>query len=363
MALTLNISKHSLDFKFPAGTSRGVLESRDTWFVNISNTEYPKISGLGECAPLRGLSIDDHADFQSRLTEICNRISLVQPPKTMKGVYGILDREVPPDMPATRFGLETAMMDLLNGGKRLLYKTSFSMGDSRIPINGLIWMGDKTFMLDQIGALLSQGFTCLKLKIGAIDFETECELLSMIRAQFEGKDLELRVDANGAFTADDARVKLEILSVFNLHSIEQPIPAGNAKDMRILSKESAVPISLDEELIGVVGKKEKKSLLNSIKPAYIVLKPSLVGGFRASMEWIEIAEQMGVGWWITSALESNIGLNAISQFTSSLKSKEFQGLGTGKLYKNNIPSPLTVDSGFLWYDSEHQWDLQHIGSP
>ena len=221
-------------------------------------------------------------------------------------------------------------------------------------------MGDRQFMVDQISKLIAKGFHCLKMKIGALDFETECELLQLIREQFPGNEMEIRVDANGVFSLPEARVKLEILSVFNLHSIEQPLAPGQIKEMKELCEESPVPIALDEELIGINQTADKESLLATLKPTYIVLKPTLLGGMRSTQEWVEVAKKLNIGWWITSALESNVGLNAVSQFTYYLNPKNYQGLGTGQLYSNNFPSPLSIEKGFLTYDIKGEWELNEL---
>ncbi|WP_317170122.1 o-succinylbenzoate synthase [Rhodocytophaga rosea] len=256
-------------------------------------------------------------------------------------------------LPAIQFGVETALLDLRNGGKRIIFKNDFSAGKTGIPINGLIWMGKPEFMRQQIDEKLMQGYTCLKLKIGALDFDKECELLGYIRKQYPAEQITLRVDANGAFSTGDALEKLKILAQYDLHSIEQPIRQGQWSEMASLCRHTPLLIALDEELIGVIDKKQE--LLQTIHPQFIILKPSLLGGFHHSLEWIKLAEKMNIGWWITSALESNIGLNAISQFTASLNNPLPQGLGTGQLYSNNITSPLEISKGYLHYNLARSW--------
>ena len=336
------------------------MTDRDSWFLIVKSTRKGKNQGIGECAPLKGLSIDPIPKFTKKLLEVAEKLEHLSMPKDREHIEEMAEKLVPPEFPSIRFGVETALLDLLNGGKRILFHNDFAQGLEGIPINGLMWMGDKQFMLDQIGGLIAKGFRCLKMKIGALDFETECELLHMIREQIPGNELEIRVDANGAFSLPEARVKLEILSVFNLHSIEQPLVPGQIKSMRELCEDSPVPIALDEELIGINQPVDKESLLETLKPAYIVLKPTLLGGVRATREWVEAANKLNVGWWITSALESNVGLNAISQFTYYLNPKNYQGLGTGELYSNNFPSPLSVENGFITYDKKGEWELTEL---
>ena len=366
-------NKYSLNFKFKARTSRDVLKCRDTYFIRIFDTIDPGTVGIGECGVLKGLSIDDRPDFEEKLQEICKKIqslSFVNCPSDVDEVVSDLDLNY---YPSIKFGIETAFLDLLNGGKRLIYDTRFTRGENAIPINGLIWMGDKDFMRRQIREKIEHGFNCIKIKISAINFRQECELLKDVRRDYSSKEIILRVDANGAFSNDQALERLNILSEYDLHSIEQPIKKANSKfeiqnskseirnsrweNMARLCAETPVPIALDEELIGVNDQEIKKMMLETIMPQYIVLKPTLLGGFQSTKEWIEIAERLSIGWWITSTLESNIGLNAISQFTSAFDTKNHQGLGTGQLYHNNIPSPLKIDKGYLYHDQNLDWDV------
>ena len=301
--------------------------------------------GVGECGVFRGLSYDDRPDYENKLEWLCDHIN---------ADLGSLYQELK-EFPSIQFGLEQALLSLKSEDKYALFPSNFSKGLDRIPINGLIWMGEASFMNEQISKKLKAGFTTLKMKIGAINFDTELDILKGIRNQYDASELELRVDANGAFSVEEAMGKLEKLAVFGIHSIEQPIKAGQTETMRRLCKSSPIPIALDEELIGVLEKNQKQALLAQINPQYIILKPSLVGGFHGSLEWIKVAEDLGIDWWITSALESNIGLNAIAQFTYTLKNKLPQGLGTGALFSNNIEAPLFVKDGELGYDSKHNW--------
>ena len=342
--------KYNLRFKQPAGTSRGILTEKETWFVKIWRSEQPEIYGLGECALFRGLSADDTPDYEKKLADICQNIYTLMP-YILKGLSSI------------QFGLNTAMADLNNGGKRIIYPTPFTQGHKDIEINGLIWMGDKATMRQRIIDKLDAGFHCVKLKIGAIDFEEELDLLRYLRKQFSKEVVELRVDANGAFTPQEAPRKLEELSRYDIHSIEQPIRQGQWKEMAILCRNTPIPIALDEELIGIKVA-DKAKLLDTIHPQYIVIKPSLLGSFPGSWEWITLSQERDIGWWITSALESNIGLNAIAQWTAYLQTflptSMPQGLGTGQLYTNNIPSPLEQTGSIIRYNPRVNWDLSQI---
>jgi len=329
--------KYTLQFKRPAGTSRGVLTEKPTWLLTI---EHNGRHGIGECSPLPGLSIDNLSDYQhSKLLWTCNHISLGK---------DVLWEQLK-SYPSIQFGVEQAFRSLEAQEEGVLFPSAFTEGKEAIPINGLIWMGDKNFMQQQIREKLSQGFHCIKMKIGAIDFETEYDLLKGIRQEYTPSDIELRVDANGAFSPLDALEKLKRLSDLQLHSIEQPIRAGQYEAMAHLCETSPLPIALDEELIGIVCPYRKEEMLQWIKPAYIILKPSLIGGYKGSEEWISLAEKENIDWWVTSALEGNVGLSAIAQWTFTLKTNIPQGLGTGSLYTNNFPSSLKVEKGKLWY--------------
>ncbi|MBG6129354.1 o-succinylbenzoate synthase [Aquimarina sp. EL_43] len=339
--------KHILKFKRPSGTSRGILKTKETWLIVISDGIK---EGIGECGILRTLSIDDRPDYEDKLKWTCENIHL--------GVDKLWEELI--EFPSIQFGVEMAFKSLESDSPFLLFPSPFTRGEEQISINGLIWMGDKEFMRQQITSKLEDGFDCIKMKIGAIDFETELNLLSYIRSQFSSNSIELRVDANGAFKPEEALDKLKRLSAFDLHSIEQPIRQGQLKEMANLCKETPLPIALDEELIGVFDVTEKKKLLQTIQPQYIILKPSLIGGFKGTKEWIDIAKSYGIGWWITSALESNIGLSAIAQYTYTLNNKMPQGLGTGGLYTNNIDSPLVVSQGTLGYYNNINWNVNYL---
>lgn len=341
--MKVKIEKYPLIFKNPAGTSRGVLRTKNTWFVKVF--EEANHYGLGEINMFEGLSSDDHPRFHDIITDIQE-----DPLLYLNDIQGSLL-----NFPSIRFGLEMAMMDFSQTQDRVFFPSDFTQGKSGIPINGLIWMGTEEAMKSQIRTKLDSGFRCLKLKIGAIDFQKEWSILKSIRNEFNESDLELRVDANGAFALEDALEKLDKLSQLKLHSIEQPIKQGQLDEMRSLCEKTPLAIALDEELIGVNKHVDKKTLLEYIHPQYIILKPALTGGFQSSQEWIDLAENLKIDWWITSALESNIGLNAIAQWTYSLKTNQYQGLGTGQLFTNNIASPLEIIGERLFYNSDENW--------
>jgi len=347
--LTATYHKHILNFKRPSGTSRGILKTKETWYLVLKNEES---TGIGECGILRGLSMDDRPDYEDMLRWTCLNINLGE-----KELYDALS-----NFPSIQIGVETAFRSLAAQDMFEIFPSEFSQGKAAIPINGLIWMGDVDFMKKQIAEKIDAGFSCIKMKIGAIDFASEVALLKNIRNEFSGSDIELRVDANGAFAPSEALEKLQILSQLQIHSIEQPIKAGQWQKMAYLCEKTSLPIALDEELIGIIPSEEKQELLDTIKPQYIILKPSFVGGFRGTDQWIEHAKSKNVGWWITSALESNVGLNAISQYTFTKNSTLPQGLGTGSLYTNNVRSPLEIMHGNLQYNPLKSWNTELITS-
>ena len=336
--------KYILNFKRPSGTSRGILKIKETWFFILKDNGRV---GIGETGLFRGLSIDDVDHYENKLKWVCNHIDL--------GLE--LLRKQLYEFPSIQFGLEQAFLSLKSESSFELFPSSFTRGKKSIPINGLIWMGNKSFMKNQIQEKLKSGFSCLKMKIGALNFDAEMELLKEIRKEFSSNEIELRVDANGAFNPKNALEKLHRLSALEIHSIEQPIQQGQVQEMAELCSKAPLPIALDEELIGVFSSEQKKKLIATIAPQYIILKPSLIGGFAGSEEWINFAQQYNCGWWITSALESNVGLNAIAQFTYTLQSNLPQGLGTGGLFTNNFTSPLEVKNGTLQYDPLLNWNL------
>lgn len=339
--------KYNLHFKRPSGTSRGVLTEKETWFLKLEEEE--KI-GYGECGLLRGLSVDDRSDYGEKIRWLCSHID-----RDKNELLAELR-----EFPSIQLGLETALQSLNANDPFVLFPSGFVKGRKQIRINGLIWMGEKTFMREQIDEKLEQGFSCIKLKIGALDFEKELDLLKFIRSHYSADEIELRVDANGSFTPHTALEKLHRLSELELHSIEQPIQQRQVRKMRELCEKTPLPIALDEELIGVFDVSAKEELLTAVQPQYIILKPSLIGGFSGAHEWINLAEKNHIGWWITSALESNIGLNAIAQWTATLNTRMPQGLGTGSLYTNNIESPLFIRGETLGYDPNGKWNLRSL---
>lgn len=331
-----------MHFKQPAGTSRGIYTTRHSWFITITSPEKPNIKGIGECAPLPNLSCDDIPEYENILKALCQHFCL----------SGNINYDIMRPYPSMLFGLESALQQFNRGGSECLFDTRFGLGEEGIPINGLVWMGSFDEMLVRIEDKMKSGFRCIKLKIGAIDFEKEIGLIRHIREYFTTEQIELRVDANGGFTPDNAMNRLERLAKYDIHSIEQPIKQHQWKEMAMLCKDSPLPIALDEELIGINMPTMKEALLDSIHPAYIILKPSLHGGMKGSKEWIELANQRGIGSWITSALESNIGLNAIAHFAAKTYGPNIkipQGLGTGQLFTDNIKMPIEIRKDALWF--------------
>jgi o-succinylbenzoate synthase len=341
---SFKIRKHILNFKTPGGTSRGVLKTKPSWIIEFSENDK---TGYGEVSLLPGLSFDDHPDFEMILLE------------KLKNWKNGRDENLSA-LPSIQFAFEMGRLSMESDDPFVLYPSDFTAGDAGVEINGLVWMGTKSEMQKRIREKLDDGFDCIKLKIGAINFEDELELIKSIRREFGPKDIELRVDANGAFTASEAMEKLKRLAEQNLHSIEQPIKPKQWQEMAQLCENTPLDIALDEELIGVSNPTEMLALVETIKPQALVLKPGLLGGFDISKQWIGLAEKNGAYWWVTSALESNIGLNAIAQFTATFDNPLPQGLGTGQLYTNNIDSPLEIRSKKLYYRTERAWKLPQI---
>lgn len=348
----IDISERTLHFKQPAGTSRGVYTTRHSYYLTLTSAEHPGIRGVGECATLPDLSCDAKPEYELTLRQVCQMVEQMgRIPYDMIRAY-----------PSITFGLETAFADFFRQCPAIdvpawatylasLYDTPFARGEEGITINGLVWMGNFEEMTQRLDQKLDQGFHCVKLKIGAIRFEDELELVKRIRNRYSHREVELRVDANGAFDFEDALYRMELLAQYAIHSIEQPIRAGQWSFMAELCRNSPLPIALDEELIGVNDRDQKRQMLNIIRPAYIVLKPSLHGGMMGVREWVETARDMGIGSWITSALESNVGLDAIAQLTADIYGSAIrmpQGLGTGQLFTDNIPMPLTIKGDKLW---------------
>lgn len=350
--MKIEIINHTLNFRFEAGTSRGVMTSKDVFFLKLYDTHNPEVFGIGECAPLTGLSPDLKGDLHTALNNCAAAISRMD-----KVELEDVNELIPVSYPALQFALETAILDFNNGGVRTLYKNDFTHSKKNIPINGLIWMGDKELMHNRLQGKLDDGFDCIKIKVGAINLDDELVLIKNIRDRFSSNQITIRLDANGAFHPEDTLGILDKFSKYDIHSIEQPIMAGDWKAMSKICSQSPIPIALDEELIGIYENELKIQMLENIRPAYIILKPTLLGGLQRSNEWIELAEFRSIGWWVTSALESNIGLNAIAQFTANYPLELPQGLGTGQLFHNNISSPLCISNGYLNYDEKGKWDF------
>ncbi|MDR3267368.1 MAG: o-succinylbenzoate synthase [Tannerella sp.] len=338
MNLKTKIIPYTLIFKQQAHTSRGVYHERKVWYIKIFEEKNPDRFGIGECAPLPDLSCDYCAEYEEILSYYCYEFEKTR----------TVDFEKQRNTPSILFGLETAILHYESKSYKF-FDTPFSRSEKAININGLIWMGDADFMKEQIDNKINNGFTCIKLKIGGINFDEELKLLQYIRSQYSENEIIIRLDANGAFSPVEALEKLKRLSDFQIHSIEQPIKAGQWDILSELCANTPIPIALDEELIGINSFPDKKKLIENIHPQYIVIKPSLHGGIWGSKEWIKIAEEHNVGWWITSALESNIGLNSIAQWCAKFDNPLHQGLGTGDLYENNFPLPLVVNEGQLRY--------------
>jgi o-succinylbenzoate synthase len=342
--------KKVLQFRNPTETSRGVLQQKPSWYVFLYDDQEPEIKGIGECSIIPGLSLETEEKVDGVLEQICCRINA-----------GNFDFQTGlPDFPSLYFGIEMALLDLKTGGKKQLFPSAFTEGKSCIPINGLIWMGKMSYILQQIEEKINQHFSCLKLKIGALNIENELKILESVRKRFNARELELRVDANGAFEPEFAMELLKKLADLEVHSIEQPIKPGQPEAMARLCMNSPVPVALDEELSGKFTIEEKFAIIQHIHPQYLIIKPGLLGGFQEANEYVTLAREENIGWWITSALESNIGLNAIAQWTFTLGSSRFQGLGTGQLYHHNIDCPLTLEGDKLFYYPGKGWDLSFI---
>ena len=362
----IEISERTLHFKQPAGTSRGVYTTRHSYYLTLTSDEMPGVEGVGECATLPDLSCDAKPEYAVTLQQVCQMVEQMgRIPYDMIRAY-----------PSITFGLETAFASFFDEAKKLgamnlsegktsveilkeagvsvpmgmenlvnLFDSPFGRGEEGITINGLVWMGTYEEMLARLEEKLQAGFHCVKLKIGAIDFFKELDLIKRIRDVYTKEQVELRVDANGGFLPENAMSQLEALAKYDIHSIEQPIKQHQWPKMAQLCRETPLPIALDEELIGVNVRSMKEALLDTIRPQYIILKPSLHGGIYGCNEWIQLASQRGIGSWITSALESNIGLNAIAHYAAKVYGPNVempQGLGTGQLFTDNIPMPLEI---------------------
>lgn len=334
--MRLAFAPYLLKFNFPGGTSRGVMTEKPTFLLKIYDEKEPELYGLGETGVFPGLSPEADGRYVYKLMELLANIAIGRPTD--------LSRH-----PSIQCGLEQAIRDFSCGCQGIYFPSPFTRGEETIEINGLIWMGDPELMRERIAEKLSQGFRCLKLKIGAIGWEEETAIIRDLRTTHTPEELTIRVDANGAFTADNVMEKLATLADLAVESIEQPVKAGNPELMAKICRESPIPVALDEELIGKFTEEEKRQTLDDIKPQFIILKPSLIGGFSGAGEWISLAEERGIGWWVTSALESNVGLDAISQWTATLGVTRPQGLGTGGVFSNNFTSPVFLSGDRLGY--------------
>lgn len=345
--MRLDFFLYILKFKEPAGTSRGVLTEKPTYLIKVYDEKDPSHFGIGEAAVFPGLSPEADRDYEKKLLELSDNFS--------KGKETNLIHHS-----SIKFGFEQALLDYSNGCKGIYYPGDFTNGEITIEINGLIWMGNYDEMINRLEEKIRDGFKCIKLKIGAIDWQKELDIIKAIRKVFTVEELMIRVDANGGFSYDDCLNKLNALADLGVHSIEQPIKSGNEEKMLELCKETPLPIALDEELIGKGGLEERVRLLDTIKPQYIILKPALCGGFSGASEWISEAEKRGIGWWITSALESNVGLNAIAQYTAYVNAKGPQGLGTGGLFTNNFYTPITLVNDQLSFNPKKKFDYSQF---
>lgn len=343
--LTARVEAKTMRFNRPAGTSRGVLTEKPVWFLTVSDGNF---TGIGECAPLPGLSAD-FSTAENMLREVADTIN--EYPDWLMNLDAY---------PSVKFALETALLDLDNYGNKILFPSRFTEGKEALLINGLIWMGEPEFMVKEINEKLEQGFRVLKMKVGALNFSEECYILEQIRSNFGPEEIEIRLDANGAFKPHEALRKLEQLAAFDIHSVEQPIKAGNWDEMSDVCRDSPIPIALDEELIGVQTADDMRELLETIFPSYIILKPTLCGGLQGAEDWIASADECGIGWWATSALESNIGLNAIAQWVYTKQNPVPQGLGTGKLFQRNFSSPLYLEADLMKFDPSGKWDMSWL---
>lgn len=347
--MRLEFAPYLLQFKEPSGTSRGVLTEKPTFFIKIYDESDPSHFGIGEAAVFPGLSPEADGTYVWKLTELLANVAIGK--ETDLSFHSSI-----------QFGLEQAIYDFSNGCKGIYFPSSFTEGSKSIEINGLIWMGDFDKMVERIETKIKDGFKCIKLKIGAIDWDKELEMIRIIRNHYNQNELMIRVDANGGFNFTDCFKKLEKLANLEVHSIEQPIKPGNPKQMAELCHHSPISIALDEELIGKASNEERIKLLEKINPQYIILKPALCGGFSGASIWIEEAEKRNIGWWITSALESNVGLNAIAQFTAAVNAKGPQGLGTGSLFTNNFETPVVLTYDQLSFNTENPFNYSQFSN-
>lgn len=345
--MRLAFAPYLLHFKEPGGTSRGVMTEKPTFLIKIFDEESPQHFGIGEAAVFPGLSPEADGNYVWKLTELLANVAIGKPTDLSHHS-------------SIQFGFEQALLDYSNGCRGIYYPSAFTAGQKEVEINGLVWMGDLDRMIERIDSKIDDGFKCVKLKIGALDWRQEVEMIEYVRKRFDSESLMIRVDANGGFSMDNALPRLKRLADLGIHSIEQPIKAGNPEMMSFLCKVSPLPIALDEELIGKSTTQERMAVLDEIRPAYVILKPALCGGFSGGEEWISLAEERGIGWWVTSALESNVGLNAIAQWTSYIGASGPQGLGTGGVFSDNFITPVCLDSDSLRYDPDKQFDYSQF---
>lgn len=331
--------KHELQFLKPAKTSRGSYTSKPSWLVFLKQNN---ITGVGEASPLPDLSVDGEIDFTAVLNQLQYLLAENIPLSELLHLVA--------DYPSLLFALECANLDLKQGGAGVLFPSAFTRGEIGIPINGLVWMNSIDEMLTEASAKINAGFRCIKFKVGALDPDSEIKMIETIRKRHNAFQLEIRLDANGAWSAEDAKILLREFSRFEIHSIEQPIKPKQTEEMSEVCDKSPIPIALDEELIGL-KEIEFETLLRQIKPAYIILKPTLLGGFNVCEKWIQAAQKFNVGWWATSALEGNIGLSAIAQWVAIQNNPLPQGLGTGKLFSNNFKPKTKTETSFIFYST------------
>ena len=362
--LRASIHPYVFKFAFAARTSRGPMTEKTSWFIRLWEDGKSEVYGLGECGPLPGLSKKHGVEFETVLINEVKEFEskMLSLPAGGDGLAKLSDffrsNKISREYSSIAFGLETALLDLMNGGQRIIFKNKFTE-QTPVAINGLVWMGGLDFMLQQVEIKIRDGYRCVKLKVGGLDFEKECDVLQYIRRKYFRDNIEIRLDANGAFKKEDALDKINSLKRFNVHSIEQPIKP-NLPEMEEICAKSPIPIAFDEELIGINLVEDKEKLLNKLKPKFVILKPTMHGGLLGCAEWIKLAEKNNIGWWLTSALESNIGLNAIAQFTSQYSTSLYHGLGTGQIYDNNFPSPLSAEKGLLHHLPKEKWDLTSL---
>jgi O-succinylbenzoate synthase len=356
MALQASYTKRTFHFSFNARTSRGAMKQRDSWFLRLWDSQSPEVFGLGEAAPVAGLSVEKAVEVHQQLDDLVARINEGAVMPSSVDLAEMHKAFSPWNLsPSVYLALETAWLDLRNGGRRVIFDNEFHRGKP-LDINGLVWMGGLDVMLQQVSIKIEEGFTCIKLKIGGLNFEKEMDILNFVRRKYFRDQITIRLDANGAFKAEQAMYKLIDLSRFDIHSIEQPIKPGSPF-LAELCQKTPIPIALDEELIGVNSRQAKVDLLDKIKPHYLVLKPTLHGGLHGCAEWISLADERKVGWWLTSAMESSVALNALAQFAAQYPLTLPQGLGTGMIFRDNIPSPLEVRKGQLVWNSKESWDF------